>query len=667
MPSIYSTKEKNWQLRLDYHVTPHTAQNQSEISCEIYIYNTGGNSNLNTNGAYYRIQASGGFDSGRVYKTYNWPDAAWHYVGKYVFTVPHNSDGTKLITLNGYWNAGHETTWTPRDLEAAATVTLPAIPRASTVSAGSFTIGEAGNVTIKAAVSSFRHRLTYKAGNHTGNIPPSGEKLSRGDVSWTPPRLLLKEVADSTSLTATIYCETFAADGTRVGKSQMPIKLYVPTDVCPTIDHVELVPVNTNKWLDQQGIYVAGYSQVLLTAGATAGEGTVLKSMSVTGFGTGNVSTGNVSRYQLSWKSPTLTAGRKVFTITANDKRPGRAGSAKRAVTPYAYTPPAITKSDVFRCNAEGQAQSDGGYIRVFCSAAITSLSGRNHLTLQMRVRPAGGAWGGYTVLTNGTAKVIPGFSAKRSYEVELTAADCLGRVKTVAYTIPTAEIALHLRPGGKGVAIGKYSEKEAFECTLCAEFTQPVRCLGGIERNILTERDDLNAITQSGFYYWGDFVIPNGPPEEWGSSGRWCELTVAGDCQEAVSLATGVRMQRRKKAGQWLAWECVNPPMEEWVEYRTTERFRGKPVYTKLVVHQNVSLSASVTNFTFAHRIQNLDAAVAIIGRVWKYQLPHILESRYTVIREVTPEYIGLSLKNDAWGNDLTWWFVVKYTKTTD
>lgn len=33
-----------------------------------------------------------------------------------------------------------------------------------------------------------------------------------------------------------------------------------------------------------------------------------------------------------------------------------------------------------------------------------------------------------------------------------------------------------------------------------------------------------------------------------------------------------------------WNSWEYVNPPMLAGVEYRTTERWQGKPVYTKLV-----------------------------------------------------------------------------------
>lgn len=40
---------------------------------------------------------------------------------------------------------------------------------------------------------------------------------------------------------------------------------------------------------------------------------------------------------------------------------------------------------------------------------------------------------------------------------------------------------------------------------------------------------------------------------------------------------------RRYKYAGTWSAWEYVNPPFAEGVEYRTTERRNGKAVYKKL------------------------------------------------------------------------------------
>lgn len=47
----------------------------------------------------------------------------------------------------------------------------------------------------------------------------------------------------------------------------------------------------------------------------------------------------------------------------------------------------------------------------------------------------------------------------------------------------------------------------------------------------------------------------------------------------------------------EWDAWEWVNPPMQLGVEYRTTERYQGKPVYVSLINCGNMpSAGASKT-----------------------------------------------------------------------
>ena len=43
-------------------------------------------------------------------------------------------------------------------------------------------------------------------------------------------------------------------------------------------------------------------------------------------------------------------------------------------------------------------------------------------------------------------------------------------------------------------------------------------------------------------------------------------------------------RVRGATDLGPWSEWEWVNPPMDVGVEYRTTERYMGKPVYAKLV-----------------------------------------------------------------------------------
>lgn len=46
---------------------------------------------------------------------------------------------------------------------------------------------------------------------------------------------------------------------------------------------------------------------------------------------------------------------------------------------------------------------------------------------------------------------------------------------------------------------------------------------------------------------------------------------------------------------GAWSKWEWVNPPMIAGQEYRTTERWNGKPLYKKLVSLGSVSNGASI------------------------------------------------------------------------
>lgn len=44
------------------------------------------------------------------------------------------------------------------------------------------------------------------------------------------------------------------------------------------------------------------------------------------------------------------------------------------------------------------------------------------------------------------------------------------------------------------------------------------------------------------------------------------------------------ITAMRQNYVGAWQPWEYVNPPMALGIEYRTTERYMGKPLYKKLI-----------------------------------------------------------------------------------
>ncbi len=97
---------------------------------------------------------------------------------------------------------------------------------------------------------------------------------------------------------------------------------------------------------------------------------------------------------------------------------------------------------------------------------------------------------------------------------------------------------------------------------------------------------------------------------------------------------ANGYKLIRRKvyitegEDGVWKDWEWVNPPMTSGVEYRTTEKSGGEPVYVKRisVTESDISaLSSSVTRY-INHGISGFKRLVrchAVMDNA--YPLPHI------------------------------------------
>ena len=102
-----------------------------------------------------------------------------------------------------------------------------------------------------------------------------------------------------------------------------------------------------------------------------------------------------------------------------------------------------------------------------------------------------------------------------------------------------------------------------------------------------LTSDVDLNTCLKGGWYSWRDSIPINAPDP-------WCMMEVipfgsSEAClQRAYCIVFGqenlIRQRFMRGWGTWTEWEWVNPPMLLGVEYRTTERWLGKPVYAKAV-----------------------------------------------------------------------------------
>lgn len=123
----------------------------------------------------------------------------------------------------------------------------------------------------------------------------------------------------------------------------------------------------------------------------------------------------------------------------------------------------------------------------------------------------------------------------------------------------------------------------------------------------------------------------------------------------------------RTKTMGFWGQWEWKTPPMFLGNEYRTTERYQGKPVYIKCVpiaVFPNSAILPAIV-----HDSKNVERVISVGGTatgadIGTWQLPLAYDG-YNVEVMVNPNAIFIKTNFDASAITGSVWF--KYTKTTD
>lgn len=184
-----------------------------------------------------------------------------------------------------------------------------------------------------------------------------------------------------------------------------------------------------------------------------------------------------------------------------------------------------------------------------------------------------------------------------------------------------------------------------------------------------LTDDDDINARHGNGCYTWGRIVPQNVPPLlrteknymymcEFGDSSAFTQIigcvleTSPGLIQRQVFTGTGGKLN-------FGTWEWINPPMVLGDEYRTTERYLGKPVYCKVVYFgalpnnsgKYVSISSGVE---YTIQVDVINATGSCL-------------TGYGTISNVSasPGNILISTTDDM--SDTIAYCYCKYTKTTD
>lgn len=129
----------------------------------------------------------------------------------------------------------------------------------------------------------------------------------------------------------------------------------------------------------------------------------------------------------------------------------------------------------------------------------------------------------------------------------------------------------------------------------------------------------------------------------------------------QAKSVTGNMSARRSKTNGVWQPWEWDNPPMSLGVEYRTTERLDGKPVYCKYV-----KFGAGPNNTT-----KNVEHGISNIKNIIEWHCFNVNSGsnieQASNVTAITIFNTSISVTTKA--NEAAWLlhFLIKYTKTTD
>lgn len=313
------------------------------------------------------------------------------------------------------------------------------------LSASTVEMGKSVTINTPAVNSAYRHNIWAAFGN-------AGVVIAERVVSsttWTPDVNLASQISNATSGVATIYCDTFDANGTQLGTKTISITLTVPGSVVPSAGTLSAALAEDTSGT---GLYVKGMGKAKLTlSGASGAYGSSITSYTITGGGwtatNGALTTGTLA-----------SAGNITFTATVTDSR-GRKASTTRTISVIDYTKPGVAVCDVYRCDADGNRKKAGTYFAVEINASYSAITG-NTLSITARYKKQSeSSYGTAANVTNNGKTVIGGgnIGASTTYDVLVTVADKYNSL-SIPRTLSTKSVLQSFKRSA-GAAIGKVAE----------------------------------------------------------------------------------------------------------------------------------------------------------------------------------------------------------------
>lgn len=434
----------------------------------------------------YKLTINGTSYSG--YKSYLSVLEDWVLVyTQSVSGIKHDEGGGKSISLYGSVTAPSGTTLAGHTTSGSGTATFETIPRASTIDSlkcsTSYLDGTITAVYTPKNAAYFNKQIVYLNYNgvlttlRTTNIGRNTAAQQSSIINLTGAELskIYAKVTSATSAKIRVSFFTYSDGGysAKIGDTQYKeITLTIPTGVKPKAS-LSASMINDNAWIKSKGIYVAGFSKTKLTLSAEAGEGASVASTSISGEG--------FSQAVTTVTAALAAAGRFTFTGKVTDTR-GRSASDDAEITVLPYSPPIISALKVERgtYSSGWTASENGPDVRCYFITSLGLADQGNTYSVAFALDGNAKApdVGNPEGLGSGIDYAFHFYAidSEYSHTLKVTVTDLAGESRSATIVVPTTNATIEFKANGKGIAFGKTSEHDAFECAMDAEFNGSVK-----------------------------------------------------------------------------------------------------------------------------------------------------------------------------------------------
>lgn len=548
----------------------------------------------------------------------------------HTYNVGHNNDGTKTVGVKlsvGLNTGGYGSAMVAFDYR------LPDIPRASSVSDMTGTLGSAMTININRKVSSFTHTVKYYFGNLSGTIA-TGVGTS---VSWTPPLDLATQIPSASSGWGNITVDTYSGS-TKIGSKSAQLTLNVPTSMTPTLGSITLTDSNAavKNLLNTANTFAEIVSDIKVAFNSATG----VQGSKITGYyaeivnknQSTNANNGNLGL--MKWNG---SAQVKAWVV---DSRGRSSNAVTTSITVLEYFLPTLTFTAI-----RGDTNQSSDKIVVSRTAKIAPLrignTQKNSFKLSFKTAPFGSTT--YTAdtgagvndkvtntLTNSKATLSGTFDIGKSYEVYGVLEDALTSSGTVKAP-PVSPEKMVMGMAETAVSFGKYPENaNAVDSDWVFKYKNKDIQHHQLTANngtaiMLPDGTDLNTVTACGFYNCGSFL--HGPTGTGANGWKYIRVTKHTNnngyvLQEAIDFGGVVSAFRVQDAGVWKDWRyyAVQNKVAEFTAVNQTKVYKTT-IRGPYGLNANATRCGNIVNlsinlvYTKAHKVSGKAAETIPVG----------------------------------------------------